>query len=194
MTSTTVATLDTPDGPFTVVLDADAVLAAGWTAEPASLVALVHPTLRPAAWDVAAGRQAASPMTRSVLDAVAAYYDGDLDAPARITVRQHSGEFRMRAWDALRRVPAGERLTYADHATRSGRPAAVRAAAAACAMNAAALFVPCHRVLRSDGGLGGFRYGLPLKRRLLDRETATGAQTVLFTGSGAAAQAPERSR
>ncbi|MCC2308650.1 methylated-DNA--[protein]-cysteine S-methyltransferase [Cellulomonas chengniuliangii] len=182
MTSTTVATLDTPDGPFTVVLDADSVLAAGWTAEPGTLVALMHPTLRPGAWDVVAGRRATDPMTRSVLDAVAAYYDGDLDAPARIAVRQHSGEFRMRAWDALRQVPAGERLTYADHATRSGRPAAVRAAAAACAMNAAALFVPCHRVLRSDGGLGGFRYGLPLKQRLLDRETATGAQSVLFTG------------
>ena len=68
--------------------------------------------------------------------------------------------------------PAGRPDTYAAFAARCGRPAAVRAAANACARNAAALFVPCHRVLGSDGGLGGFRWGTPVKRWLLDHEAA----------------------
>jgi methylated-DNA-[protein]-cysteine S-methyltransferase len=72
----------------------------------------------------------------------------------------------------LRTVPAGEPDTYAAFAARCGRPAAVRAAAGACARNAAALFVPCHRVLATGGGLGGFRWGTPVKRWLLDHEAA----------------------
>lgn len=61
--------------------------------------------------------------------------------------------------------------SYTELAAKAGRPRAVRAAAAACARNPAALFVPCHRVLRSDGSLGGFRWGLPAKRWLLDYES-----------------------
>lgn len=114
------------------------------------------------------------------VEAVAAYYDGDLSAPSGTPVHQHSGGFRMHAWDTLRQVAPGEHITYSEYATRAGRPAAVRAAAAACALNAAALFVPCHRVLRTDGGLGGFRYGLVIKQRLLDRETPAQAQCILF--------------
>ena len=85
-------------------------------------------------------------------------------------VRQRSGEFLEHAWDVLRTVPAGAPVTYTEYAAKSGRPAAVRAAASACARNAAALFVPCHRVLRTDGTLGGFRWGLEVKRRLLAHE------------------------
>jgi methylated-DNA-[protein]-cysteine S-methyltransferase len=85
-------------------------------------------------------------------------------------VRQRSGPYREHAWEVLRGVPAGDPVTYTEYADRTGRPAAVRAAAGACARNAAALFVPCHRVLRSDGTLGGFRYGLPVKESLLARE------------------------
>ena len=72
----------------------------------------------------------------------------------------------------LRTVPAGEPVTYTEFAELAGRPAAVRAAAMACARNAAALFVPCHRVLRLDGSLGGFRWGLDVKRWLLAHEAA----------------------
>lgn len=175
------ATAGTPDGPFTVLLDGGDVLASGWTEDVASLLALVHPSLRPAPGDaVRTGPATQDEAARSALGAVAAFYDGDLEAPGRIAVRQRSGEFRMRAWEVLRRVAPGERVTYAAYAVRAGHPAAVRAAAAACAMNAAALFVPCHRVLRSDGGLGGFRYGLARKQRLLDHEAGSGAQPVLF--------------
>lgn len=110
----------------------------------------------------------------AALDAVAAYYDGDLAAPRRLPVRQCSGAFRQHAWDVLRGVGPGERVTYTEYALRAGRPTAVRAAAGACAMNAAALFVPCHRVLRTDGTLGGFRYGVAIKERLLAREAPGG--------------------
>jgi methylated-DNA-[protein]-cysteine S-methyltransferase len=76
--------------------------------------------------------------------------------------------FLEQAWRVLREVR--EPITYTELAARAGRPAAVRAAAQACARNAAALFVPCHRVLRNDGTLGGFRWGLPVKRWLLNHE------------------------
>jgi methylated-DNA-[protein]-cysteine S-methyltransferase len=69
-------------------------------------------------------------------------------------------------------VPAGAPVTYAELAAKAGRPAAVRAAAGACGSNAAALFVPCHRVLRTGGALGGFRWGLDVKRWLLDHEAS----------------------
>jgi methylated-DNA-[protein]-cysteine S-methyltransferase len=160
------ATIATPPGPFTVVADVDAdgretVLASGWTTDVDELLRLVHPTLRPAA--VQPGRPAAA-------DAVGAYLEGDLAAIDRVRVRQLSGPFLTDAWEVLRTVPAGRPDSYAAFATRCGRPRAVRAAAQACARNAVALFVPCHRVRGSDGGLGGFRYGTPVKQWLLDHE------------------------
>jgi methylated-DNA-[protein]-cysteine S-methyltransferase len=103
---------------------------------------------------------------------VRAYYAGEVAAVGQVAVRQRSGPYRQHAWEVLRDVPAGDQVTYTEYAHRTGRPAAVRAAAGACARNAAALFVPCHRVLRSDGTLGGFRYGLPIKESLLARERA----------------------
>ena len=71
-----------------------------------------------------------------------------------------------------RQVPPGRPVSYRRYAELTGRPTAVRAAAGACAWNAAALFVPCHRVVRTDGGLGGFRWGVRIKRWLLDHEAA----------------------
>ncbi|MBF6412025.1 methylated-DNA--[protein]-cysteine S-methyltransferase [Nocardia cyriacigeorgica] len=160
------ATVATPIGPFTTLVDGDgAVLAAGWTADAQTLRGLVHPGLRPAAL-----RERGE--LGAVTDAVLAYHRGDLTAIDTIDVRQQSGEFLMHAWQILRSVPAGTPLTYTAFAARSGRPAATRAAANACARNAAALFVPCHRILRTDGTLGGFRWGLPAKRWLIDHEAA----------------------
>jgi methylated-DNA-[protein]-cysteine S-methyltransferase len=169
----TVATVPTPAGPFTVVATQDAdgrevLLASGWTDEPERLLELVHKSLRPDA--VRAGSPAA-------LDAVEAYLAGDVTAIDRVGVRQLSGPFLSGAWDVLRTVPAGHPDSYAGFATRCGRPAAIRVAAQACARNAAALFVPCHRVLGSDGGLGGFRWGTPVKRWLLDHEAAAVASS-----------------
>ncbi|MGY1824522.1 methylated-DNA--[protein]-cysteine S-methyltransferase [Geodermatophilus sp. SYSU D00079] len=163
------ATVATPPGPFTVVVTAapdgsDVVLASGWTDDVAELLPVVHRALRPT-WVERAEHL-------PVLDTVAEFVDGDVTAIDDVPVRQRSGPFLEDAWEVLRTVPAGEPDTYAAFAARCGRPAAVRAAANACARNAAALFVPCHRVLGSDGGLGGFRWGTPVKRWLLDHEAA----------------------
>ncbi|MDE3152204.1 MAG: bifunctional DNA-binding transcriptional regulator/O6-methylguanine-DNA methyltransferase Ada [Gemmatimonadota bacterium] len=78
--------------------------------------------------------------------------------------------FQWKVWRALQRIPLGETRTYADVAADIGKPSAVRAVASACARNPVALAVPCHRVVRSDGGLGGYRWGTERKRRLLDAE------------------------
>ncbi|MBV2134038.1 methylated-DNA--[protein]-cysteine S-methyltransferase [Pseudomonas sp. MAP12] len=78
--------------------------------------------------------------------------------------------FQQRVWQALREIPAGSTLSYAELAVRIGAPRAVRAVAGACAANALAVAIPCHRVLRSDGGLSGYRWGVARKRALLERE------------------------
>ncbi|SFP64932.1 AraC family transcriptional regulator, regulatory protein of adaptative response / methylated-DNA-[protein]-cysteine methyltransferase [Geopseudomonas sagittaria] len=78
--------------------------------------------------------------------------------------------FQQRVWQALRAIPPGSTLSYAELAERIGAPRAVRAVAGACAANALAVAIPCHRVLRSDGGLSGYRWGVARKRALLERE------------------------
>ena len=164
-----VATLDTPAGPFTAVTDDDgAVLASGWTADAGDLVPLIHPDLR------GDGTVRDRTDLGAVTKAARAYHDGDLEAIQDVPVVQRSGDFLMHAWDVLRTVEPGEPVTYADYAALAGRPAAARAAASACARNAAALFVPCHRVVRTGGGLGGFRWGVDVKRWLLDHEVRPG--------------------
>lgn len=78
--------------------------------------------------------------------------------------------FQRRVWTALREIPSGETRSYADVARAIGKPKAHRAVASACGANPVAVVVPCHRVMRSDGGLGGYRWGLATKRTLLARE------------------------
>lgn len=80
--------------------------------------------------------------------------------------------FQARVWSALRLIPPGQTRSYRQVAESVGAPSAVRAVAGACAGNRVALVVPCHRVVRSDGGLGGFRWGLAVKHALLDAERA----------------------
>jgi AraC family transcriptional regulator of adaptative response/methylated-DNA-[protein]-cysteine methyltransferase len=78
--------------------------------------------------------------------------------------------FQQRVWEALRSVPAGTTVTYADIAARIGSPKAIRAVAQACGANNLAVAIPCHRVIRSDGALSGYRWGVERKRELLARE------------------------
>jgi AraC family transcriptional regulator of adaptative response/methylated-DNA-[protein]-cysteine methyltransferase len=80
--------------------------------------------------------------------------------------------FQARVWQALREIPRGETRSYAEVARAIGRPAAARAVARACADNPTPLIVPCHRVVRADGSLSGFRWGVGRKRKLLERERA----------------------
>jgi AraC family transcriptional regulator, regulatory protein of adaptative response / methylated-DNA-[protein]-cysteine methyltransferase len=80
--------------------------------------------------------------------------------------------FQQRVWQALREIPAGTTATYSEVAARIGAPAAVRAVAQACGANHLAVAIPCHRVVRRDGSLSGYRWGVERKRALLDRERA----------------------
>lgn len=87
-----------------------------------------------------------------------------------VTLDVRGTSFQREVWTALRRIPAGARVTYAEMAARIGRPEAVRAVAAACAANVIAVAIPCHRVVRTDGSLAGYRWGAARKRLLLERE------------------------
>jgi len=79
--------------------------------------------------------------------------------------------FQQRVWQALQDIPPGETASYSEVARRIGKPEAVRAVAQACAANNLAVAIPCHRVVRSDGGLSGYRWGIERKRLLLERES-----------------------
>lgn len=157
--------MSTPDGPFTVLARDGVVLASGWTSGLAELTGQIHPSLLPA--DVEDVTDLGG-----ISSAVDAFYSGDPAPAMAVPVLQRSGPFRAHAWDILRLVKPGFPVTYAEYAALAGNPKAVRAAASACAFNAAALFVPCHRVIRTDGSLGGFRWGLKVKESLLAREAA----------------------
>ena len=157
-----------PGGTVVVVVDPDdgAVVASGF-ADLATTFGFLSAAER------ARGYREVEPTEPSVQPAVEAlhdYADGDLAALDRVAVRQHGGPFLQVAWDALREVKAGETDSYAGLAVRARRPSAVRAAGQACARNKVAPFVPCHRILRTDGSLGGYAYGLPVKEALLVHE------------------------
>ncbi|MCZ3387887.1 MAG: methylated-DNA--[protein]-cysteine S-methyltransferase [Actinomycetia bacterium] len=154
--------IETPVAPWSIVVDGDVVVASGFCSldelverlpEASASVAEVHP----------AGE---------VSRAARAYLAGDAAALDAVSVRQPGGPFQQEVWHVMREVPAGQTWSYADLATKAGRPAATRAAGTACAQNLVAPFVPCHRIVRSDGALGGYAYGLPVKRWLLALEGA----------------------
>ena len=100
---------------------------------------------------------------------------GLIEAPANgldLPLDVRGTALQQQVWRALRDIPAGSTASYADIAARIGRPTAVRAVAQACAANPIAVAIPCHRVVRKDGALSGYRWGVERKRALLDRETA----------------------
>jgi AraC family transcriptional regulator of adaptative response/methylated-DNA-[protein]-cysteine methyltransferase len=82
-------------------------------------------------------------------------------------------EFQQRVWQALRKIPSGSTASYADIARMIGSPSSIRAVAGACAANPISLAIPCHRILRSDGHISGYRWGIERKRILLAREAFT---------------------
>jgi O-6-methylguanine DNA methyltransferase len=98
---------------------------------------------------------------------------GFVDAPAQgldLPLDIRGTAFQRRVWDAIRGIPAGSTASYAEIARRIGAPKAVRSVAQACASNALAVAIPCHRVVRTDGQLSGYRWGVARKRALLARE------------------------
>jgi methylated-DNA-[protein]-cysteine S-methyltransferase len=160
-----VTVLDTPIGPLSLLAHDASLVGGGFTADPAELHVRMHPSLR--ALDLAPARQDDLPwLVKPVRD----YFDGDLRALDSISVHQPATALRQQFWAALRAVPSGTTVSYATLAQRAGTPSAARAAGSACAANLIAPVVPCHRVLRGDGSLGGYYYGLSRKEWLLRHE------------------------
>lgn len=106
-----------------------------------------------------------APRLRAVADALAG-------KQAQVPVDLIGTAFQKKVWDALMKIPRGQTRSYADVARQIGHPRATRAVANACGHNRLAVVVPCHRVVRGDGSLGGYRWGLPLKQQVLERERA----------------------
>ena len=104
-----------------------------------------------------------------VLDVIARP-DAASDAAFGLPLDMRGTAFQRVVWTALCAIPQGTTASYREVAESIGRPGAARAVARACASNALALLVPCHRVVRGDGGLGGYRWGIERKQQLLDRE------------------------
>ncbi|MBE7728562.1 methylated-DNA--[protein]-cysteine S-methyltransferase [Komagataeibacter sp. FXV3] len=110
-------------------------------------------------------------MADRTLAAVQAYIDTPW-APPDLKLDIQGTPFQQQVWQALRAIPCGMTTTYMELAARIGRPGAVRAVAGACAANRLAVVIPCHRVIRSDGSLSGYRWGVGRKQWLLARERA----------------------
>jgi methylated-DNA-[protein]-cysteine S-methyltransferase len=164
-------TVPTPVGPFTLLVDGDGVCAAGFTGRPESLQRRLDPRRR-----AAAVRAATDP--DGVASRMLAYLTGDAGALDEVVVAQPGDPAQQAAWQALRTVPAGQTISYKQLGAMAGLadpaadPLGAQAAGAACAGNHVAVIVPCHRVLRTDGRLGGYGWGVHRKSWLLDHEAA----------------------
>jgi AraC family transcriptional regulator of adaptative response/methylated-DNA-[protein]-cysteine methyltransferase len=111
----------------------------------------------------------AGPALQPLLEKVAAFLaapSAGLDVPLDV----RGTDFQQRVWQALQEIPAGSTRSYVEVARRLGAPGSAKEVGEACAANALAVVIPCHRVVRSDGGLGGYRGGVKRKRTLLERE------------------------
>ena len=111
---------------------------------------------------------------RALVEALQAYFAGDLTAPDALTVQTGGTDFQRQVWAMLRRIPAGATWSYGDLARAIGRPKAVRAVGLANGANPVAIVTPCHRVIGSDGSLTGYGGGLDRKRWLLAHEGVQG--------------------
>ena len=162
---------ETPVGPLSVAADDSMVVASGF-------IALDEFRQRVAAQGHAAYSPGAEPFVAvgsplaAAKDAVVAYFDGDLEALKTVPVTQAGTVLQEGVWQALRMISAGQTWSYGQLAAAIGRPAAVRAVGQACGANQVAPFVPCHRAVRSDGSLGGYAFGVDVKRWLLRHEGA----------------------
>lgn len=103
---------------------------------------------------------------------ISQYFNGDKEALNNIQYKQEGTSFQQKVWKALSKIKPGKTISYKDLAKSAGNIEAVRAAGTACGRNMICLIVPCHRILRSDGGLGGYFYGPKIKKYLLKLEGA----------------------
>ena len=178
----------TPAGALAVVITPEdgVVRAAGFDALDATAARLPAALRTRGVRELSPAEAAGDGAFGVVVGAVRRYAAGDGAALETVPAEQAGGPFFQAAWAAMRAIPAGRTVTYAELAAAAGRPAAVRAAGSACARNLLAPFVPCHRVLRTGGVLGGYYYGLSTKRALLALEgVATTSAPAPAVSSGA---------
>ena len=158
------ASMKTPIGSLQLVAHEHVLLAAGF-GPLRELIAHLDKS------DYALGFMSATEIP-IISDLIKDYFEGDFAALSGIKVRQPGAEFSQAIWKAMRKIPAGKTMSYAELANRAGSPAAVRAAGSACARNLIAPIVPCHRVVKTGGELGQYAYGLHFKEELLRFEGA----------------------
>lgn len=157
------STLDTPLGPFSAIVDDDAVVAAGFVADAEGMRQRLDAPRRVQRLTIIRDLGPVSAAVRS-------YFAGDVTAIDALSVEQPGGAFRTAAWKSMRAVPPGETITYGELAAQAGSPGAGQAAGSACSQNRIALVIPCHRIIRTGGGPGGYFYGLGTKAWLLAHE------------------------
>lgn len=164
MTKTAATTMTTPLGPFTMIGGDDGLIAAGFAATAGALCHGLRNQLD-------ADGVVAMADLGEVSAAATHYFEGEIHAIDAIPVVQPGSRFQQAAWRVLRSIPAGRTISYQELAREAGTGSA-RAAGSACGSNGVTLFVPCHRVVQTGGGLGGYYWGLERKRWLLDHEQA----------------------
>lgn len=174
--SFSVERLDTPTGRILIATDDDGRLrAVEWEDHAPRL----HQLLRRQYGADAVRLQAASrPSVAS--GALRAYFEGDTGCLAGLAVATGGTGFQRLVWDALRRIPVGQTISYGALATQIGRPGAMRAVGLANGANPVSIVVPCHRVIGAGGSLTGFGGGLERKRWLLAHEGASGQAAMAF--------------
>ena len=155
--------IDTPAGPLLIAVRGETVVACGFEDHWPGLQGRVGARFAGEDWIEEPSRASR---------AVARYIAGELDAIEDLDVDTGGTPFQQEVWAALRTIPAGATWSYADLAQSVGRAGAVRAVGSANGANPVSVIVPCHRVVRSDGSLGGYGGGLPRKAWLLAHEGA----------------------
>ncbi|WP_420428741.1 methylated-DNA--[protein]-cysteine S-methyltransferase [Algiphilus sp.] len=162
--------LDTPLGPMLARFDETALTELHFCTEP----------------EARAARAPRQPMERALSDQLAAYFAGDRIA-FDLPLAPKGSAFAMAVWQALLRIPYGQTAAYADIATAVGQPKAARAVGRANGANPICILIPCHRVVRSGGAIGGYGGGVERKRALLDIEQSAAASAPVASTAAAAA-------
>jgi len=162
-------TLKTPLGRLLVAATERGICSVALGSDDAALVGALHDEFPKASVErVDAGRDE---WLSAIVARVQAEIGGDGEASAPLPpIDIRATAFQWRVWNALQRIPRGSTRSYSDIAAEIGAPRSVRAVANACGRNRLAIVVPCHRVIREDGSLGGYRWGVARKQNLLERE------------------------
>lgn len=155
-------TTPTPDGDFTIIVNNHNVAQASGFGNLTQLITRLPSESQPFPVEAADNHPYEA--------LVRAYYEGDIAALDSIPRTQPGSDFQKKVWQAISSIPYGQTVSYKELALISGNPAAIRAAGTICGLNRLILLIPCHRILKSDGGIGNYLYGSVIKKSLLERE------------------------